>query len=157
MSLVVDTGPLNGFGDIAPWIGLQYLPAVQLQAALMELPLDRFNATVGDNVGIILGDGYRSWSGLASFDDVVGAVVRAASRMLAFADLEALPSTFEIPGATTPTAFNAVPIYLLLGVPTEVERWLAKGALDECQHPGPVCDQFRRFEANARSRLRPNA
>ena len=152
-STVVDTGPLSGT-DIAPWIGLHHRPTQLLKSRLLELPFDRFVGIVGSNVGIVLGTGYLRWPATASPSDVIEHINRGASRISAYAQTALLIDALSLPGLPQPTAFDVVPIYLQLGDHIGIRNRLAAAAVSECSSPGPVCDQFRRFEANVEEELR---
>jgi hypothetical protein len=148
-SEIVDTGPLSGtYGDIAPWVGLQHLPTERLKAQLMALPFDAYMGTVGGNAGVVLGGRYRTWPSDEDPRIPLQAIDLALERVRDFAKLEALMAALTLPGLPRPTVFNIVPILMQLGDRPGVEEALAAGKSLECRRPGPVCDQFQRFEPN---------
>ena len=152
-SLIVDTGPLDGFGDIDPWVGLQHRGIEELKAKLMELPLDQSSATVGSNVGQILDRRYSTWSGLVALDEVMADIDRASTRLAAFANLERLPEAFEIPGTAPLGVYNIAPVHLYRRDRANAERALERGEAQCCFTGSLVCDQFQQFARNARAFL----
>jgi len=148
LSFVVDTGPLDGYGDIAPGIGLRHDGVEALRARLIGSPFTRHAATVIANVGIVLGEGYRTWSSPEDLAQAVGAIERALEVTGGYASLDRLPSWWDRPGVRVPNAYTAATVYLILGDDANVNRWLREGERTQCRLAGPVCEQFRRFERN---------
>lgn len=148
-SLVVDTGPLDGFGDIAPWIGIQHSGIEELAATLFELPFDRYQATVGSNVGYVLSGEYASWTGIEEGRIVLAEIERGLSRLEEYESLERLPDAFAIRGARPFGALSVAPTYVYRRDTARVTDCLRQAEAESCVQPGPVCDQYRRFERNA--------
>ena len=144
--LIVDIGPLDGPPHISPWIGIRSEAGGRLQAELLELPNDPYVATIGDNVGAIIRAGYLGWQGNESMGEVQKAIDDAARVMAEYATLPKL-----VEWAQRLDYITAVPLLLLLGDRTQAEAWLARAKQSECAQPDALCDQFRRFERNARS------
>jgi hypothetical protein len=153
VNLVVEVGPLNGFGDVAPFVGLRHDAIEDLKSDLMELPRDALSATVGGNVGIVLGSTYQSWPSSSPLEPVVDAVDRGVAIMETYARPDRLSAALEAFPLRVLEYSIRVPVYLYLGDRVQAERWLALSEPNECRAPGPMCEQFRRFARNTRAWL----
>jgi hypothetical protein len=89
--LVVGIGPLDGRADVSPSIGLRHEGVENLCSRLLNLEPYDFGATVGGNVGQILGAGYWRFPESVSPDEVLAAIDQATPVVLRFARLDRLP------------------------------------------------------------------
>jgi hypothetical protein len=149
-AVVVDTGPVNDTPAVSPWIGLRHDRTERLQAQFMELPADDFSATAGANVGLILGQGYLTWHE-GDEASVIDAIGRSADVLARFATLPGLGELWSRRLVPPPRVYKVVPYRIVCGDFAVVDAVLVDSKKAECLTEGPVCEQFRRFDRNARA------
>jgi hypothetical protein len=152
-SVVVDTGPLGSRADIAPFVGIRHEATERLYSELLDIPLDEFVATVGANVGYVLGTGYRRWEPSSAPAEVLLAIESAVEKLRPFMRLEALEQAWavtEVGGPGKP--YRRVILALLRGASTAFVQSLREAEAQLCRHEDEVCAQFRGFSDRARAR-----
>jgi hypothetical protein len=154
-SWVVDTGPLNSKRtDIAPFVGIRVNALEDLTSTLLEVPSDDSNASVGANVGYVLGVGYKTYIPPTAPDRVMADIDDAVMRLQPYANLPKLPEVWKLTGVYDPGwRYRDIAIKLLTGHHGEILRSLAEARKEFCEYEDEVCDQFLAFERNVRSRL----
>jgi len=155
-SWVVGLGdPRRSKTPIPLWLGVRHEGVQALIADLMQLPDDGFDVVTGTNLGYVLGQGFRFEQEPTTAQELADRLADGERILSAYCRLDALPAIFdEIRGTTLPLFhFQLVAIHMLLGDQQGVDKWLAVAERVNCKHPGPLTDQFRRFEARVRERL----
>lgn len=81
-SWVVDTGPLDSHRtDIAPFVGIRHESLEKLMSELLDVPHNGVNASVGANVGYVLGVGYKTYKSPTAVANVLNAIDAAQERL----------------------------------------------------------------------------
>jgi hypothetical protein len=146
VSFIVDTGPLGGMRDIAPWVGLRHDQVEMKRAEFHARPPDPFGATVGANVGYILKGEYASWFSTADSSEPLLQIDRAKQILGRFVELRRLPEIFDIPGTKSPGYQRRLAIiFHLLGDVEAADEWLSKAEASDCRVDDELCADFRRF------------
>lgn len=155
LSWVVDTGPLERGDDVAPFVGIRHDGLENLVAALLDVPLDRTIASVGDNVGFLLNGEYQSWHRGQKVDDVLGAIALAQERLLPYLSLKNLARVWDVTSRTVDPAwrYREIALLLLLGDSQRVPARLDEARAHFCRYEDEVCDQFRDFERRVQQHL----
>lgn len=89
-SFYVDTGPLGRQSDISPEIGIRHDEVERIACELEGLEYDEWVGTVGANVGYVNGDGYRTWEGIESKEEVLRELDKAMDRLRPYLRLDRL-------------------------------------------------------------------
>jgi hypothetical protein len=168
---VVQVG--RGCGDdVSPGVAFHHHGVERLVSELLELaPPGKACRTAGQNAGCLIDGTYRDWidasSGIAytpgtswipgSVEDVLSAIAKARAVLSPFLSLERIPGATEINGVRTMSPFSLVATHLLLADEGSACQCLAQVEMTECRQEGPVCEQYRRFERNALSRMTAEA
>ena len=146
-SLWVDTGPIGSRGDIAPFVGLRHEKTEHLVPELLNVPYFDWTATVGANVGYVLGKEYQRWDSPSTADEVLVAIDAALEKLKSFMPLSRLPDAWNIRGAQTPGwRFNQIVVYFLLEDRVKVKEHIEAARASLCQTEDAICEQFRGFE-----------
>jgi hypothetical protein len=151
-SFAVDTGLLNDKPDIAPFIGIRHESVERRLAQLMELPEEPWIATVGANVGYVLGQGYRWWAPPSTADEVLAAIDAGLERLRPFLSLEKLPGVWDLAGVKDPAwRYRDIVILLLRGERDAIPARLDAAREEFCKVQDEVCEQFEQFARNVRA------
>jgi len=146
-SLWVDTGPIGSRSDIAPFVGLRHDRTEHLVPELLDVPYFDWTATVGANVGYVLGEEYQRWNPPSTADEVLVAVDAALETLKDFMPLSRLPEAWNIRGAQTPGwRFHEIVVFYLLEDRMKMNAKLEAARASLCQTEDGVCEQFRGFE-----------
>lgn len=146
-SEVVDTGPLGGRADIAPFVGLRHDGVEHLFSECLGVDKDAWVATVGANVGYVLGREYLSWADPAAVDAVLEHIASALGRYARVRSLDELAHAWSIAGLDDPgRCYRQVCIAVLLNRKDDVTRSLLEAKAAYCARPDGVCEQFLGFE-----------
>jgi len=155
VAAIVSTGPLDGRPDIDPWVGLRNDRVEELDTQLSGMRNDAHIATVGSNVGYILGGEFRHWTGDENVEEVLSEIEKAQGVLASFADLARLSDAWKIRGTEGPGYQRRLAVVnYLLGNQPETERWLREAERVECRVQDELCDEFQRFKANLVALLR---
>jgi hypothetical protein len=154
-SWVVDTGPLGGKRtDIAPFVGIRVESLEKMTAELLQVPAGESNASVGANVGYVLGLGYKTYIPPTAVAHVISAIDAAQERLKPYFSLAELPEIWKMTGVYDPGwQYRDITIKLLTGRYAVVPHSLEEARKEFCQFDDEVCEQFRGFERNVRKRL----
>ena len=155
VSWVVDTAPLDGGGDIAPFIGIRHDGLEELVADLLGLPLDATVASVGDNAGFLLNGEYRSWKSGQKVEDVTSAIALAEERLLPYLSLKNIFGVWNLTSRNADPAwrYREIARLILLGEVDGIDDRLDAARADFCRYEDQVCEQFRDFERRVRQHL----
>lgn len=149
-SWVVDTGPLDSKRtDIAPFVGIRHESLESLTSQLMELPSDDSNASVGANVGYVLGIGYKTYIPPTAIAHVISAIDAAQERLGQYLEIDRFPEVWKLTGVYDPGwRYRSIVIKLMTGRPAEIAKDLEDARSEFCAYDDEVCAQFRGFERN---------
>ena len=155
LSWVVDTGPLEKGSDIAPFVGIRHDGLEELLADLLGVPADKTIASVGDNVGFLLGGEYRSWANGQKVEDVLSAIALAQERLLPYLSLKNVAGVWDVTSRTADPAwkYRAVVLSLLLGDSQGVRDRLEEARAHFCKYEDEVCEQFKDFERRVQQQV----
>lgn len=152
-SFAVDTG-LSQY-HISPFVGIRSESVERRLAELMELPQDKWIATVGANLGYLLGQGYRSWAPPTTAEEVLAAIEAGLERLRPFLALEKLPGVWDLTGIRDPAwRYREIVILLLSGLRDAIPERLAAAREEFCKRQDEVCEQFEQFAKNVGASLR---
>lgn len=148
-SFWVDTGPITGGPDIAPFVGLRSVEVEDLVSKLMNLSSDEWVGTLGANVGYVLGGDYRSWQSPGDAPEVIAGINQALERLRPHAHLTSLGRAWDIVGREDPSYwYRALAVACLTEqAPDEINRLTDTARSDLCATDDEVCEQFREFES----------
>jgi hypothetical protein len=151
-SFAVDTGLLNDKPDIAPLVGIRSDSVERRLMQYLELPADEWIATVGANVGYVLGQGYRVWMPPSTADEVLASIDQGLERLRPFLSLEKMPEVWDLTGIRDPAwRYREMVMLLLRGVRDAIPARLEAAREDFCKFQDEVCEQFEQFARNIRA------
>jgi len=150
-SFCVDVGPKN---ELVPFVGVRSDAIEHARAELMGLPQDEWTATIGGNVGYVLGRQYRSWHAGGTVEHAVDEILLGLEWFRPYMTLGRVTDAFkhDWAAANPGTPYALVVIALLNRDAGMVNTQLAHARSIFCARDDEVCDQFREFETRVRAR-----
>jgi len=154
-SWVVDTGPLDSKrNDIAPFAGIRFDSVETLLTDLWELPADDSSASIGANVGYILGMGYKTFIPPTSVEQVLGVIDAALEKLRTYMTIETFGQFWSATGVYDPAwRYRDIISKFMTGRSGEIEAAFEAARKEFCEFDDEMCEQFRLFERNLRTRI----
>jgi len=150
---VVDTGPLGTRTDIAPFVGLRHDGVERLFAECLGETEDAWVATVGANVGYVLGGEYLYWDDPKAVDEVLHKITSALTTLSRIRSLDTLTDAVAANVDDPGRHYRLVCLAAIRDRPDEVTQQLTEARATYCARPDAVCEQFLGFERRIRERL----
>lgn len=152
---VIDTGPFDSKRtDIAPFVGIRHEALEALTSELLEVPRDGANASIGANVGYILGIGYKTYAAPTAVANVLDVIDKAQEQLRPHLAIEAVPVIWKLTGVYDPGwRYRDIAIKLMTGRDADIPNALNEARAEFCEYDDEVCAQFRSFEKNVRNRM----
>jgi len=154
-SWVVDTGPLDSKRtDIVPFAGIRFDSVETLLTDFWEVPPDDASASIGANVGYVLGIGYKTYIPPTRVDNVLADIDAAHQKLSPYMTIETFGGFWKASGVYDPGwRYRDIIWKLLTRRYSEIEPAFVEARKEFCEFDDAVCAQFRRFEQNVRKRM----